>query len=211
MLVLVILVILLPVIDIIGVGISLLMPALHVVQRSLQRPETHFGVGQKLTSLELEPLTGDPPPLSLSDLQNHVVLLNLWGTWCPPCREELPHMAELRQRFAGQPTFRLLAVSYPPIGQPDDVQSLRKETADLLNTLHVDLPTYCDPGNATLKAVDETIALEGYPTTLLLDRRGVVRAVWAGYRPGVEAEMERFIDAILSEQPAGGRPEEAVP
>ena len=120
-------------------------------------------------------------------------------------------MAELRQRFAGQPTFRLLAVSYPPLGQPDDLQSLRNETADLLKKLDVDLPTYCDPGNATLTAVDETIALEGYPTTLLLDRRGVVRAVWAGYRPGVETEMERFIDEILSEKPAGGRPEEAVP
>jgi thiol-disulfide isomerase/thioredoxin len=211
MLVLVILVILLPVIDIIGVGISLLMPALHVVQRSLQRPETHFGVGQKLAFLELEPLTGDPPRLSLSDLQNHVVLLNLWGTWCPPCREELPHMAELRQRFAGQPTFRLLAVSYPPSGQLDDVQSLRENTEELLRRLDLDLPTYNDPGSATLSAVDQIIGFDGYPTSVLLDRHGAIRAVWAGYRPGVETEMERFIDEILSEKPAGGRPEEAVP
>ena len=195
-------------IDVIGVLLGQLMPWLQVMMGG---PEVHRGIGQRLTLLELEPLTGDPPRLSLSDLQNHVVLLNLWGTWCPPCREELPHMAELRQRFAGQPTFRLLAVSYPPIGQPDDLQSLRNETADLLKKLDVDLPTYCDPGNATLKAVDETIALEGYPTTILLDRRGVVRAVWVGYRPGVETEMERVIDEILSEKPAGGRPEEAVP
>ena len=210
MLVLVILVILLPVIDIIGVGISLLMPALHVVQRSLQRPETHFGVGQKLAFLELEPLTGDPPRLSLSDLQNHVVLLNLWGTWCPPCREELPHMAELRQRFAGQPTFRLLAVSYPPSGQLDDVQSLRENTEELLRRLDLDLPTYNDPGSATLSAVDQIIGFDGYPTSVLLDRHGAIRAVWAGYRPGVETEMERLIDEILSEKPAAGRPE-AVP
>ena len=195
------------VIDLIGIGVARLMPLL---QRKIRGPETRLGVGQRLNFLELEPLTGSPPPISVADLQNHVVLLNLWGTWCPPCREELPHMAELRQRFAGQPTFRLLAVSYPPIGQPDDLQSLRNETADLLKKLDVDLPTYCDPGNATLKAVDETIALEGYPTTILLDRRGVVRAVWAGYRPGVETEMERSIDELLSEKPPGGRPE-AVP
>ena len=101
----------------IGFVLPLLMPAL---QRNIRSPETHLGVGQKLTFLELEPLTGSPPPISVADLQNHVVLLNFWGTWCPPCREELPHMANLQKRFAGRESFHLLAISYPPGGQGDD-------------------------------------------------------------------------------------------
>ena len=95
----------------------------------------HAGVGKPLTYLKLSPLTGHPPPLALKDLIGRVTLLNFWGTWCPPCREELPHMAELRRRFAGEEAFQLLAVSFPPIGPPDDVQSLREETAALLERL----------------------------------------------------------------------------
>ena len=110
-----------------------------------------------MTFLELEPLTGNPPRLSLSDLQNHVVLLNFWGTWCRPCRDELPHMAELRKRFAGQEAFRLVAISYPPLGQGDDLESLREETAALLKRLNLDLPTYYDPDDMTRAAVDQVI------------------------------------------------------
>ena len=144
-------------------------------------------------------MTGDAPPISLADVPNHVTLLNFWGTWCPPCRNELPHMAELRQRFAGREAFRLLAVSCPPGGQAEDVQSLQEDTASLLKRLGLDLPTYYDPGDATQTALGSVINLEGYPTTVLLDRHGVIRAVWAGFRPGVETEMERFISTLLDE------------
>ena len=48
--------------------------------------------------------------------------------------------------------------------------------------------------------MDKLIEFEGYPTTLLLDRRGVIRAVWVGYRPGLETEMERHISMLLEEK-----------
>jgi thiol-disulfide isomerase/thioredoxin len=163
-------------------------------------PETHEGVGQALSPLELRPLTGDGLPVSLLDLQSHVTLLNFWGTWCGACRNELPHIAGLRQRFAGQRAFRLLAVSCPAGGQDDDVQSLQEETAALLKRLNLSLPTYYDPDGATEAAVRKLIRKEGYPTTVLLDRRGVIRAVWVGYRPGVETEMERHISMVLEEK-----------
>jgi cytochrome c biogenesis protein CcmG, thiol:disulfide interchange protein DsbE len=164
-------------------------------------PENHAGVGEPLTIVELEPLTGSEAPLSASDLQGKVVLLNFWGTWCPPCRDELPSMAGLRQRFAGHEAFRLLAISYPAGGQGNDLVSLREETAALLKRLDLDLPTYCDPDDKTRAAVDQLIRFEGFPTSVLLDRRGVIRAVWVGYWPGAETEMEHFIDKLLSEKP----------
>jgi cytochrome c biogenesis protein CcmG, thiol:disulfide interchange protein DsbE len=170
-----------------------------IPQRFVPHPEVHAGVGNQLTFLELEPLTGHPPRLSTGDLLDHVVLLNFWATWCPPCRNELPHIAELQKRFAGQQAFRLVAISYPQLGQGDDLQSLREETASLLKRLKLDLPTYCDPDDMTRAAVDQVIGFEGFPTTVLLDRYGVIRAVWSGYRPGVETEIERYVDKILSE------------
>jgi len=166
---------------------------------SVLKPDIHAGVGQPLPYLELRPLTGNPPPISLQDLENHVTLLNFWGTWCRPCRNELPHIAALRQRYAGQEAFRLRAVSCPAGGQADDVQSLQEDTAALLKRLGLDLPTYYDPDGGTQYALGNLIDLEAYPTTVLLDRRGVIRAVWVGYRPGVETEMERYIGTILDE------------
>ena len=166
----------------------------------MPEPTVHAGVGEPLSYLELSPLTGDAPPTSLADIKNHVTLLNFWGTWCPPCRNELPHIAQLRQRFAGQEAFRLLAVSCPAGGQSNDVQSLQEETAALLKRLEFRLPTYYDPDGGTEFSVRKLIAEQGYPTTILLDRRGVIRAVWVGYRPGVETEMERYISQLLEEK-----------
>ncbi len=96
-------------------------------QRNLPNPTKQHGVGNRLADLNLLPLTGDSRPVSLRNLKNKVVLLNFWGTWCPPCRAELPHLAELRKRYAAQEAFRLLAVSYPAGGQADDVRVVARE------------------------------------------------------------------------------------
>jgi thiol-disulfide isomerase/thioredoxin len=169
-------------------------------ERIAPNPEAHAGVGKPLSYLELQPLTGGGSPVSRADLTGHVTLLNFWGTWCPPCRDELPHMGELSQRYTGQETFRLLAVSCPAAGNPDDLPSLREETAALLKRLGLDLPTYYDPQSETRVAVDRLTGEENYyPLTVLLDRRGVIRAVWVGYRPGAETEMERYIGMVIEE------------
>ncbi len=163
-------------------------------------PTLHTGVGKSLEYLRLLPLTGDSRPVSLDDLKGRVVLLNLWGTWCLPCRHELPQMAELQKRYAGQKAFLLLAVSCPPTGRGDDVESLREETAGLLEQLDLDLPTYYDPHSTTQNYLGGLINSRDFPATLLLDRGGVIRAVWVGYRPGLETEMERYIGMILDKE-----------
>ncbi|MEN6450625.1 MAG: TlpA disulfide reductase family protein [Thermoguttaceae bacterium] len=174
-----------------------LLTSTERLPKATERP----GVGRRLADLSLLPLTGDSSEVSLRDIKGKVVLLNFWGTWCPPCRKELPHMAELRKRFEAQTAFQLLAVSCPGDGD-DDVQSLRENTEALLKRLAIELPTYRDPNSITLSAVDAAIGFQAYPTTLLLDRSGVIRAIWVGYRPGVETEMEQEIGKLLDEPEA---------
>jgi thiol-disulfide isomerase/thioredoxin len=169
-------------------------------ERIVSNPKERQGVGERLAFLELQPLTGPGTQVSLKDLSGSVVLLNFWGTWCPPCRNELPHIAELGRRYAGRIDFRLLAVSYPPGGASDDAESLQEETASLLKRLRLDLPTYRDPGDRTLAATDHAIVFEGFPTSVLLDRQGLIRAVWVGYLPGMEIDVEREIGAVLDEK-----------
>jgi thiol-disulfide isomerase/thioredoxin len=201
-------------ISILGLGFFGLWWALNSVavrnasQYLVRDPEKQSGVGEVLPYLDLEPLTGAGSLLSLSDLQGRVTLLNFWGTWCRPCRQELPHLAALRQRVSGQKAFRLVAVSCPSVGQRDDWESLHDETASLLKRLDLNLPTHFDPDYTTLMNVSQLLNLRQplFPTTLLLDRHGVIRAVWIGYRRGAETEMERHIDRLLGEVEKESKP-----
>jgi cytochrome c biogenesis protein CcmG, thiol:disulfide interchange protein DsbE len=160
------------------------------------------GVGATLQHLNLQPLTGDGRAVSLKDVKDHVLLLNFWGTWCGPCRLELPHIAQLKKRYAGREAFRVVAISYPPGTDGDDVQALKENTAALLKRFNLELPTYYDPRSDTVRSLTALLDLEefGFPTTLLLDRRGTIRAIWFGYRKGVETEMERYVGMILDEE-----------
>src|SRR5437016_6034197 len=77
----------------------------------LQRAVEHEGVGQPLPVLELAPLTGASEGLSLEKLRGKVALVNFWGTWCPPCNAEFPHMVELWDEFRGNGQFAMVSVS----------------------------------------------------------------------------------------------------
>jgi thiol-disulfide isomerase/thioredoxin len=163
-------------------------------------------VGRRLPYFRLEPLTGQSTAVTLDDLPGHVTLVNYWGTWCPPCRLEFPHIVDLAARFANHPEFRIYAVSCGQ-GGDEDLASLRSTTEEFLEIAKVDLPTYADQNQASRQAL--SLVLEdhqfGYPTTLLLDRAGAIRGVWRGYQRGAELEMLRGIEALLNaaEQPQG--------
>lgn len=156
-------------------------------------PEQNPAVGSRLAALDLLPLTGDSMSVTLDDLRGKVALVNFWATWCGPCQTELPELAELARSMAGYPDFRILAVS---CGE-EDPDSLRANTEATLRDLDVDLPTYADPGGVTRDAYDRVGQFQGFPTTFLLDRDGVIRAVWVGYLPGTVDEMETEAKRLL--------------
>jgi thiol-disulfide isomerase/thioredoxin len=162
----------------------------------------HAAVGRPLTELNLRGLTGGASDIDLKELHGKVALVNFWGTWCPPCRYELPHIAQLRHDFAAREDFRLLAVSCPA-GAGESLDELRQQTQEFLASKKLELPTYADPGASTQQSVAMTLGdLEnfGLPTTLLLDRQGIIRAVWIGYDSGVEVDMRQAIETELAKK-----------
>jgi len=176
--------------------------ALVVWRYSLMNPnlegagEGHPAVGKTLSTIALEPLTGSAGPVRAEDLQGKVVLLNFWGTWCPPCRQEFPHLTALAERYGNRPEFRFLSVSCGA-GPSEDAAELRSETEAFLEKQGADLATYHDPGAVTRKSVDAAAGFQGYPTTVLLDGSGVIRGMWVGYYPGVEKEIDRAVAKLL--------------
>jgi cytochrome c biogenesis protein CcmG, thiol:disulfide interchange protein DsbE len=163
-------------------------------------------IGRKVSYLELQPLTGDGSWVSLRDLAGHVTVVNYWGTWCPPCRAEFPHIVELASKFAGQNDFRLLAVSSGAEGSDDTLDELRDETQAFLKSKNVTLPTYADQHAASRRELARSLQLDGfgYPTTLILDRQAIIRGFWVGYSSGTEVEMQDLVQQLLDEPASVG-------
>jgi peroxiredoxin len=95
----------------------------------------------------------------LSALRGRVVLVNVWTTWCPPCRDEMPSMERLYQALRG-PDFELLAVSEDE-GTVDTVRAF-------VDDLAVTFPVLHDPQ----RQVGSRYGVWGYPETFIIDRAG---------------------------------------
>ena len=116
--------------------------------------------------------TLDGPNLRLQEQRGQVVLVNFWATWCGPCRQEMPHLARLYDKYRAS-GFVLLGVSVD-----DDA----KKAADLAARLGLKFPVSFD----TDKKVSRLYDLSAMPSTVLIDREGRVRHVHRGYHEGYE-------------------------
>lgn len=173
---------------------SLLLAAAGLALSGCDSPHEHPAVGRPVGRMPLVSLSD--PDAAPPAFQGKITLLNFWGTWCPPCRRELPGLARLATRLADEPTFQLLAVSCGP-GGPDDLNELRQETEAFLKKENIDLKAWADPDGFTRMAAAETLGFDAFPTTYLISPDGLIHAVWVGYRPRDEADIARAILELL--------------
>lgn len=134
---------------------------------------------------ELRFVDGAGSPRALSDFRGKAVLLNLWATWCVPCRKEMPDLDRLQGRLGG-PDFEVVPLSVDRKGLPA-IQAFYAEVG-----LKV-LPIYLDDSGNAIRAVGAL----GLPTTLLIDAEGREIGRAAGARewdsPTVLAEIVQRI------------------
>ncbi|HXG77986.1 MAG TPA: TlpA disulfide reductase family protein [Methyloceanibacter sp.] len=124
-------------------------------------------------------------PKSLADFKGKVVLLNIWATWCLPCREEMPALDRLQTKLGGK-DFEVVAINIDK-GGAEKAETFLKETGVTR------LALYTDPSGklfATLKAV-------GMPTTLVVDREGREIARLAGPADWASPEAVAVIEAAI--------------
>jgi peroxiredoxin len=127
----------------------------------------------------------DGGSVALGDLAGQVVLVNFWATWCGPCREEMPHLEALYQRYSDL-GFTLLGVNVE-----EDASGADKFLAET----PVSFPIPFDPANEVSRLY-EVIAM---PSTVLIDRSGQLRFIHHGYKPGYENDYQSQIRALLRE------------
>ncbi|CAN5791546.1 hypothetical protein BH23GEM6_BH23GEM6_01590 [soil metagenome] len=136
-------------------------------------------VGSPAPSYASITLSGDS--VSLADHQGRVVLLNVWATWCPPCREEIPALQTLHERHhsAG---LDIIGVSIDGRGERDNIRPF-------LDGFGVTFTIWHDPA----ERVTSTFRTQGVPTTFLIDRGGTL--IWRHVGPitADHAELNRLL------------------
>jgi len=173
-----------------ALAVAIALPALAVsIQPAGAQAPAGFAVHEgprPLPDIQFENSQGEA--MSLADFRGKVLLLNIWATWCAPCRREMPTLERLQAELGG-PDFEVVALSTDRKGLP-----VVKEFYEELG-LH-QLGMYVD---ASGKASRELSAL-GVPTTLLIDREGNELGRLAGPAEWDSPEMVSFIRGYIERQ-----------
>ena len=130
--------------------------------------------------------TLDGKPLTSKALLGKVVVVDIWGTWCPPCRLEIPNFVSVVDRHKND-QFAMVGLNDEDRQQNADP----KLAADKVKSFAEKNGINYTLGLIDTKTIKQVPGFQGYPTTLFLDRTGKVRMVETGYRPA------EYIDAIV--------------
>src|SRR5512138_1914552 len=146
--------------------------------------------------LRSSPLVGTTVEIAALDLAGHEVrvpqgggrvrIVDFWATWCEPCREQLPFLDRLASEY-GARGLSVYGVSFD-----EDRAALEQ----FLEHTPVSFEVLWDKGGT---ALSERLDVSRLPTTLVLDRRGVVRDVHLGFDRGEERKIEETVRRLLAE------------
>ncbi|MEP7245104.1 MAG: TlpA disulfide reductase family protein [Gammaproteobacteria bacterium] len=123
--------------------------------------------------------------INLSQFKGQVVMINFWATWCGPCRQEMPLLESIYKQY-NKAGFTLLGVNVEPDSKPAE---------DWLKQTPVSFPVLFDKQSKVSKLYE----VSGMPSTVIVDRKGKVRVIHHGYKPGDENEYMTSIRALLRE------------
>lgn len=135
-------------------------------------------------------------PISTDDLKGKIAIIDFWGTWCPPCRKEIPHFVALHDKYEDQ-GFQVVGIN-----TERDIEGEPEEEQAALKTQKI--KQFMDDYNMNYRCVldeseigDQVPNFTGYPTTIFLDRTGKVRMQLVGYHP--LPKLESIVQALLAE------------
>jgi peroxiredoxin len=148
---------------------------------------------ESLSSVEPVPVNFAAPELSLNNLRGKtesltdyretVVLVNNWATWCPPCKAEMPTLAEYYREHKSE-GFIIVAIE---AGDPADLVAPFAQSYDL------EFPIWLDPDGASLRAFGNGTL----PNSYVIDRAGTVRYAWTGEIN--KAMLEKYVTPLIGE------------
>lgn len=130
---------------------------------------------------ELDLVTLNGAPVSLADFRGSVVLVNLWATWCPPCRQEMPTLQAFYDRYK-EDGFVLIAI---------DQEETREVVQPFVEEFDLTFPVWLDMDYLAQREF-KTMSL---PSSYVVDRNGQVKLMWIGSIS--KANLEKYVPNII--------------
>ena len=128
-------------------------------------------------------------PFQLSDYKGKVVVLDFWGSWCGPCRQELPVFQQMYERYRDKNVV-FFGVNWEKGGNGQDLKQLVR---NFMDTNKYNFPVVLDHERSAQMAYD----IQGFPTVYLIDRTGMIRYQNVGVAEGIEHILADQIDSLL--------------
>jgi len=166
-------------------ALAALAGASCVVHEALP-PVSGMAMSDKPLVLKL-PMMGSAQVFDLASQRGKVVLLDVWATWCEPCKEALPTYQALAQQY-GARGLQVYALN---------VDADTKQIGSFLQSVKVTLPVLVDKDAAV---AEKLLHVSVMPTTFIIDKRGVVRHVHEGFAEEFLMKYQTEIEALLAEK-----------
>jgi len=121
--------------------------------------------------------TLDGGEIRLSDLEDKVVLVNIWATWCGPCRDEMPSLQRLYEALGDEDDFEILAVSVDAaLGQSDDTGNVGGDLGAFVHEFGLTFPILHDADGE----IRQTYQTTGVPESFVIAKGGTIYKKWTG-------------------------------
>ena len=163
---------------------TVLFFSVFVLMLSAQCSKAVIPVGKKMPSITVKTLNGKS--INLANQKGKVVLVDFWATWCPPCRMEIPHLQALYNKYKKQ-HVEVVGVSIGE-GKQTPMEFVKKNKLTYLIG-------YTDQTEA--QSIGKQIQFEGIPTTLIIDKKGIIRYADSGFSEGMENVLDKTIKESL--------------
>ena len=170
----------------VGLGAALIgISAYVILQGGL--PQTDFStvpVKVNFPAPDLKLTDTQGVPRSLADYRGQVVLVNLWATWCPPCKEEMPALQTFYNKHREE-GFVVVAIND---GDP------AADVLQFVKDYRLSFPVWLDP---TYIATEQAFKTLNLPSSFVIDRDGLVRLQWVG---GIDRKMlDKHVSPLITE------------
>ena len=149
------------------------------------------GVGANAPGFSVMTLDATPVKKTLADYKGQVVMINIWATWCAPCRVEMPSIEKLHTAYAGK-GLKVVAISVDEPGTDSLIREFARDYKLSFEILH-------DTGGQE-GSVSRNYQISGYPETVVIGRDGVIRKKYLGATNWNSPSNRALIERLLAEQ-----------
>jgi peroxiredoxin len=169
---------------VLGVVGAVAWSATHYLRHELFPVE----LGSKAPDFTAYTLDSTPKPKRLADYRGQVLMINVWATWCLPCRVEMPSIEALQKDYA-QKGLKIVAISIDDPGTDKAIRTFAQQYKLTFEILH-------DPDKKIVDAYD----ISGYPETFIIGRDGIIRKKLMTATDWNSPDARALMDRLLAER-----------